>query len=77
MTKFTTLSAHIGDRPHQPYLPGETREIDDENTVKHLVEGDSPTLGKYDVKAEAAFEKAQKERLSNKAEGAAEQNKGA
>lgn len=75
MTKFTTLSAHIGDRPQEPYQPGETREVEDENTVKHLTEGDSPTLGKYDAKAEAAFVKAQKERLSNKAEGAADQNK--
>lgn len=76
MTKFTTLSTHIGDRPHDPYTPGETREVDDEASIKHLLEGDSPTLGKHDPKAEAAFEKALKERLANKAEGAADQNKG-
>lgn len=75
MTKFTTLQAHLGDRPQQPYLPGETREVDDENMVKHLTQGDDPVLGDYDSKAHAAFEKAQKERLKNKAEGAAEDNK--
>ena len=67
MTKYTTLSAHIGDRPQEPYLPGETREVDDENTVKHLTEGDSPVLGDYDEKAEKTF--------LNKAEGKAPANK--
>jgi len=76
MSKFTTLSTHIGDRPHNPYQPGETREVEDDNMVKHLTDGENPTLGKHDPKAEAEFVKAQKERLANKAEGAAEQNKG-
>lgn len=67
MPKFTTLSTHIGDRPHDPYLPGETREVDDANTVKHLTEGDGAILGEYDEKAEKAF--------LNKAEGKAPANK--
>jgi hypothetical protein len=76
MPKFTTLSTHIGDRPHDPYQPGETREVDDANMVKHLV--DAEVLGEHDAKAEAAFEKAKKEAATkNKAEGAADKNKGA
>ena len=75
MPKFTTLSPHIGDRPNEPYMPGETREVDDENTVKHLVDGG--TLGEYDAKAEAAFKKAQGAADKNKAEGPAPENKGA
>ena len=65
MPKFTTLSPHIGDRPHDPYQPGETREVDDENMVKHLVEGG--TLGDYDEKAEKTF--------LNKTEGKSPANK--
>lgn len=57
MTKFTTLGPHIGDRPHDPYLVGETREVDDENSVKHLI--DDGTLGEYDPAAEKAFKEAQ------------------
>jgi hypothetical protein len=53
MTKFTTLDTHIGDRPSAPYVPGETREVDDPAQVKHLVDGG--TLGEYDAKAEKAF----------------------
>ncbi|UAK25860.1 hypothetical protein [Sphingomonas nostoxanthinifaciens] len=67
MSKFTTLEAHIGDRPHDPYQPGETREVDDDNMVKHLV--DTKVLGEYDAKAETAFK--------NKAEGKAEKTKAA
>jgi hypothetical protein len=56
--KFTTLGLHIGDRPNEPYLPGETRVVEDPNSVQHLVEGG--TLGKFDAKAEKAFLEARK-----------------
>lgn len=76
MTKFTTRETHIGDRPNQPYLPGETREVEGAGEVSHLTSGDNPILGAFDKDAEAKFLKAQKA-LQNKAEGAAEENKGA
>jgi hypothetical protein len=76
MPKFTTLETHIGDRPHKPYLPGETREVDDPASVKHLTDGDNPILGEFDKDADAKFIKAQKA-LQNKAEGAADENKSA
>ena len=68
MGKFTTLETHIGDRPHQPYAPGETREVDDDTQVKHLV--DCKVLGEYDAKAEKAFaNKAETKAPTNKSEG--------
>jgi hypothetical protein len=76
--KFTTIETHLGDRPHEPYTPGETREVDDESSVKHLV--DLGVLGKHDAKAEAAWEKAKKAEgnaTENKAEGGADENKAA
>lgn len=69
MTKFTTLVPHIGDRPHDPYQVGETREVDDENSVRHLIDGG--TLGEFDETAEAAFLKG-KEKPAAPAEASAE-----
>ena len=77
MAKFTTLETHIGDRPYQPYMPGETREVEEAGDVSHLTSGDNPILGAYDKDAEAKFLKAQKAAEKNKAEGAADENKGA
>ncbi|WP_404711492.1 hypothetical protein [Sphingomonas sp. MMS24-J13] len=76
MPKFTTLVPHIGDRPYEPYQPGETREVDDENIIKHLIDGG--TLGAYDAKAEAEFNsKSEGKAPANKAEGKAPSNKAA
>ena len=77
MPKFTTLQTHIGNRPNEPYLPGETREVEDPGEIQHLTKGDDPILGDFDKDAEAKFLKAQKETLKNKAEGAADENKSA
>lgn len=66
MKKFTTLEAHLGDRPHSPYAIGETRTVDDAASVKHLI--DAKILGDHDPKAEAAFEAAAEK--AEKAEGA-------
>ncbi|QQV76522.1 hypothetical protein H5J25_13825 [Sphingomonas aliaeris] len=52
MTKFTTLSQHIGDANHL-YEVGEPREIDEPGNAQHLF--NDKVLGPYDEAAEQAW----------------------